>query len=240
MRDPELWQRLERFRVDDGNAPLSFIKRLARDNHWSVAYAQAVFREYLRFVYLMSVSEAPLTPSDAVDQAWHLHLAYTRSYWRDLCAGTLGRELHHGPTEGGRSETRKFKDWYQHTLDRYAEEFGEAPPVEIWPARDARFRNVEAFMRVDASRHFLLRKRDVIGGLTAFGLMLVGANAAADSGWVGGIVAGLLLAIGLPIALLVILWIADKGRRGGRGDGSGGGGGCGGCAGCGGCGGCGG
>lgn len=236
MRHPALWQRLEHFRVDDGDAPLSFIKRLARDNNWSQDFAEAAYREYLRFVYLMSVTDVPLTPSDEVDQVWHLHLAYTRSYWQDLCEETLGHPLHHGPTRGGRSETTKFKDWYQRTLDVYAEEFGEPPPGRIWPAREQRFANVEAFMRIDASRHFLLRRRDVYGAAATLGLLLVGANAAADFGWTGGFIAGLLLFIGLPILFVIILWIADRGRRGGGGSGGGGAG----CAGCGGCGGCGG
>ena len=229
MRNEDLWSRLQHFSVDDNASPLPFLKRLARDNNWSQAFAEAVYREYLRFVYLMSVTDVPLTPSDEVDQVWHLHLAYT-----------LGHPLHHGPTKGGNAETTKFKDWYQRTLDVYREEFGEAPPVDVWPDREQRFRNVEAFMRIDASRHFLLSKRDVYGALTALGLVLVGANAAADFGWVGGILAGLLLFIGLPIVLLAIFWIGDRGRKGGRGGGGGGvGGGCGG-GGCGGCGGCGG
>ena len=240
MRNTDLWNRLQHFSVDDDASPLSFIKRLARDNNWSRDFAEAAYREYLRFVYLMSVTDVPLTPSDEVDQVWHLHLAYTRSYWQDLCTETLGHPLHHGPTKGGSSETTKFKDWYQRTLDVYREEFGEAPPADVWPARDARFANVEAFMRIDASRHFLLRKRDVYGALTALGLLLVGANAAADFGWVAGILAGLLLFIGLPVVLFIMFWIADRGRKGGRGGGGGPGGGCGGCAGCSGCGGCGG
>ena len=32
-------------------------------------------------------------PSDEVDQAWHLHLVYTRSYWGEFCPNVLGKPL---------------------------------------------------------------------------------------------------------------------------------------------------
>ena len=64
--------------------------------------------EYRRFVFLALAAGHPVTPSDQVDQAWHLHLLYTNSYWNRFCGETLGRRLHHGPTQGGASERDKF------------------------------------------------------------------------------------------------------------------------------------
>ena len=38
--------------IDRGPVVLPFVRRLARDNGWSAAYAERVLREYKRFVYL--------------------------------------------------------------------------------------------------------------------------------------------------------------------------------------------
>ena len=56
-----------------------------------------------------------VTPSDEVDQAWHLHLLYSETYLNVFCADTLDYPLHHGPTKGGGSEDRKFQNWYERT-----------------------------------------------------------------------------------------------------------------------------
>ena len=239
MRNPDLWQRLSEFTVGDDELPLSFIARLARDNNWSTAYAAAVYQEYLRFLYLAAIGDAPVTPSDDVDQVWHLHLAYSRSYWHELCDGVLGRPLHHGPTRGGRAEGRKFRDWYQHTLERYRIEFGAEPPGDIWPAPAVRFAHADAFRRIDTSRHFLLRKRDVYAFLTALAALLVATSARAEWSWSEGLLGTLIVIIALPVFLLLLLWLVDSSRKNGRGGRGDSGGGCG-TSGCGGCGGCGG
>ncbi|MEZ6192343.1 MAG: hypothetical protein R3C45_13785 [Phycisphaerales bacterium] len=46
--------------------------------------------EYRRFCYLAIAAGHTVTPSDEVDQAWHLHLLYTRDYWEDFCPNVLG------------------------------------------------------------------------------------------------------------------------------------------------------
>ncbi|HVK02716.1 MAG TPA: hypothetical protein VM490_04545, partial [Armatimonadaceae bacterium] len=128
-----LWKRISDFTFDVPDAPLSFSRRLARENGWSPAYTRRVLDEYRRFLFLATVAAHPVTPSDAVDGAWHLHLLYTQSYWEDLCRDTLGRPLHHGPTKGGASEDVRFEDQYARTLAAYRQWFGQAPPADIWP-----------------------------------------------------------------------------------------------------------
>jgi hypothetical protein len=127
------WEKIRRFTLDDPDAGYRFSDRLAHENGWSLLFALRAMEEYKRFVYLMCLSPEPLSPSHAVDQVWHLHLLYTRSYWDDLCENTLGRKIHHGPTKGGPTEQRKFAEWYQQTLDLYAQTFGHSPPDDIWP-----------------------------------------------------------------------------------------------------------
>lgn len=115
----ELYQRIERFSLDDVDAKLFFSKRLARDNNWTIEYAQRVIDEYKKFAFLAIVAGHPVTPSEQVDQVWHLHLVYTRSYWEDFCPLVLQTPLHHNPTKGGQQEGYKLNDWYGKTLASY-------------------------------------------------------------------------------------------------------------------------
>ena len=134
-----LWNRIQSFELDDPSATLPFSARLAREQGWSRAYAHAAIEEYKRFLYLAATAPHPVTPSVAVDEVWHLHLVYTRSYWEELCGRVLGKPLHHEPTRGGPSEGRKYADLYARTLARHRETFGEAPPPSLWPPMEQRF-----------------------------------------------------------------------------------------------------
>ena len=92
----ELYGRIKAFCFDDGEAVFPFALRLARDNGWSKAYTARAIAEYRKFAFLAVVAGHPVTPSDQVDQVWHLHLLYTRSYWKRFCQEVLKRPLHHG------------------------------------------------------------------------------------------------------------------------------------------------
>ena len=81
-----LWNRLEEFSFDKPGVDFSFSERLRHENQWSAEYTERVLMEYRRFLYLCVEAGHPVTPSDAVDQAWHLHLCYTRSYWEESSA----------------------------------------------------------------------------------------------------------------------------------------------------------
>ena len=129
-----LLERIAAFELDDPKAQLPFTSRLAREQGWTHAFAVQVVTEYKRFIALAMLAGHPVSPSAAVDQAWHLHLVYTRSYWQDLCRDLLGRDLHHCPTTGGSEESEKFEDWYSRTLESYQRVFGETAPEQIWPS----------------------------------------------------------------------------------------------------------
>lgn len=152
----DLWQRIRDFDLD-GDALDPFSVRLARENGWSVAKAQRVIGEYKRFCFLAVIAGHPVAPSDAVDQAWHLHLIFTRSYWEQWCPQVLGCSLHHGPSLGGAQEHAKFDDWYARTLASYARIFEAEPPAEIWPSATAKSQASSLYVRVDLSRHLMLR-----------------------------------------------------------------------------------
>ncbi|WP_294820414.1 hypothetical protein [uncultured Flavobacterium sp.] len=157
--EKQLWDKLERFGFDSEGTQLTFAKRLARENGWSAVYTHRVIGEYKKFLFLCCVSPTPVTPSDPVDQAWHLHLTYTRSYWDELCENTLKRKIHHNPTKGGNDEREKFDGCYTALQDIYLEKFKTPPPPDIWQGNDERFSEVN-FRRVSLDRYWLVPKPD--------------------------------------------------------------------------------
>ena len=153
-----LWARLCAFDLDEPSASLDFSRRLARENGWTHGFAVRVVEEYKRFLFLAMCAGHPVTPSDEVDQAWHLHLVYTRSYWDELCADVLRAPLHHGPTRGGAREGAKFNQWYAQTRASYARFFGAEAPPDVWPDAQIRFGEAPHFRRVNARRSWIIDK----------------------------------------------------------------------------------
>ncbi len=236
----ELIQSILAFDIDGGSVRLSFAKRLARENRWTLAYSERVIHEYKRFVALAMVSRRQVTPSEDVDQAWHLHLCYTVSYWERLHK-ILPFPLHHHPTQGGKSEGLKFEDQYVATLQLYREVFGEEPPSDIWPSAEARFGHDLQWAKVSLSDNIVLPKAGVkrlglaasgvITAFTAAGCVLaVSQPPAIDGAFLA--VAGI-AGLGVVIIVALILKAANRyGKDSGRDDGTSacGGGGCGGSA----------
>ncbi len=148
-----LWTRLAAHVLDDPRSASPFSLRLAQENTWPPGFTQRVIAEYRRFAFLAVAAGHPVSPSDAIDQAWHLHLLYTRDYWGEFCPRVLGMPLHHGPARGGTAEKEKFGDWYARTLASYRQFFGE-PPADLWPvpAWHPRAR------RVDLQRNWVIAK----------------------------------------------------------------------------------
>jgi len=143
----QTYQKILEFSFDEGMPDLPFAARLARENGWSRAYAARAIHEYRRFMTLMVIANHPVTPSEHVDQVWHLHLLYTRNYWDQFCGKLLGTPLHHDPTEGGLEEGAKFRNWYSNTLKSYETLFHEPAPKDIWPDVDSRFRQQRTFLQ---------------------------------------------------------------------------------------------
>jgi hypothetical protein len=136
-----IWAALADYDIGPEAAAFSFTERLARENGWSRVHAGRVVYEYKRFCFLAATCGHPVTPSDAVDQAWHLHLTYSRDYWQRFCPQVLGRELHHEPTTGGADQQHLFFEQYAETLRSYEAVFGQCAPVDLWP--DAKQRLVD-------------------------------------------------------------------------------------------------
>ncbi len=185
MTDTEqvLWDRIASFSIDEGDEALTFPRRLARENGWTTAYANRAIEEYKRFMFLAVVAGHPVTPSDQVDQVWHLHLTYTQSYWDRFCGQVLNKPIHHGPTKGGPEEAEKFDRWYQNTLESYTRFFDQEPPADIWPDASIRFGEDLHFERVNTKRHWVVRKSLFRAAVIAISLA---ALVVASSIWLAG------------------------------------------------------
>lgn len=152
-----LWNAIQAFELDSPDADFTFTDRLARENGWSMEYSMRAVQEYKKFIFLICIASHPLTPSDEVDQVWHLHLIYTESYWLDFCRDTLNRQIHHGPTRGGKAEANGYKHLYRKTRDFYQAVFGYPPPADIWPEGNIRFSNMH-FRRVNVTQNWIIKK----------------------------------------------------------------------------------
>jgi hypothetical protein len=200
LQQAQLWQNIQDFQLDDPEVDFTFSERLARENGWTKVYTARVIIEYKKFIFLCCISSDGVTPSDPVDQAWHLHLTYTQSYWTGLCRNVLGQEIHHNPTRGGKAEAGKFNSYYTRTQQLYTLFFNTPPPNDIWHNNITRFTDIN-FQRVNMARYWLLRKPGN-GSQVAILLMLI-------------IVVGLFIqasetaiAIGVMIAVIIIVVIA--------------------------------
>jgi hypothetical protein len=177
--DHPVWLALCRYVIAPEHTDLPFVRRLARENGWSDPFSVRVIDEYRRFCFLAVTEGQEVTPSDAVDQAWHLHLTYSRDYWERFCPDILGRPLHHGPTTGGGDQQARYFEQYARTLQRYEAVFGEVPPADIWPSGarrlidDPRARRVhprDAIIIPRQTAHWLV----AVGGTIALVLLLYG------------------------------------------------------------------
>ena len=156
QEDKLLWERIRAFQIDDPSSSFKFSDRLSRENDWDLEYALQAVLEYKKFIFLICVDPEPKTPSDQIDQVWHLHLLYTQSYWNEFCQNTLGKEIHHGPTKGV-EQRGDFKSYYQATKESYFRYFKETPPEDFWPSEEERFRTVR-FTRVNRDKYWIIPK----------------------------------------------------------------------------------
>jgi uncharacterized protein (TIGR04222 family) len=159
-----LWNKIQAFAFDDAAAVITFSGKLAATQNWSPSFTQRAIEEYRKFMLLCCISEKGAAPSQTVDEVWHLHLTYTRSYWIDFCRDTLNKDIHHYPSTGGEQEDNKHQEWYKETLQLYRSVFGIDPPPDIWPAP---MQEASQEIPVPDDPHFTL------SGATAGGIAIV-------------------------------------------------------------------
>jgi len=222
-----LYKEISAFKIDDDSIALPFSGRLARENNWSASYSRKVLAEYKKFIYLSCISDGHVTPSDQIDQAWHLHLTYTKSYWIELCQNILNSNVHHFPTKGGDSESDKYRKQYEYTLELYEREFDDAAPDRIWPSIDDRFKDADKFVRLNKTNHWVIKKPPKFTAfLVLLSLFIVACtrNEGDSEFWFY-----IKIAFGIYVTYKVIQWLIKNVDSKGGGSGAAGCGGCGGC-----------
>ncbi|EAY31131.1 glycine-rich domain-containing protein [Microscilla marina] len=247
-----IWEKIQAYKLDAVDASFPFSARLMRENGWTEAYTIEVIQEYKKFMFLVAVSGHSVSPSDPVDQVWHLHMIYTQSYWEEFCHGILGKAVHHNPTKGGKDERKKHVNMYDQTVESYLKYFGEPQPAHIWISTQDLFKEIH-YRRVNMHRNWVIakpqfvRKRWHLVPLLALVATLVMASD-------GGAVFVILLVVVVFIALIASIGGNNNGKGGNNSAGGGGwfvgcgssdsgsdsgSSGCSSCSSCGGCGGCG-
>lgn len=150
----------------------SFINRLCRENNWDSKFAQECINEYVKFLYLIIKSKQELTPSDEVDQVWHLHLQYSRSYQK-MC-DEIGYFIHHEPTKGGENQKNKFTQQYEKTKQIYFQMLGVVPPRHIWDNSTSRFQIKPQSARINLYYNYVINKSLLTQSLIASVLIVTG------------------------------------------------------------------
>lgn len=153
-----LYQRLQDFELDDPTHEFGFTRHLMKNHGWTLTYAQRAIAEYKKFVFLTVVANHQVVPSDQVDQVWHAHVLLTQSYSEEFCPKVLGKQLHHHPARGGRTERAEFHRLYVQTITSYRYFFG-SPPFDIWSPPDIRFGAELKMQRVNLSEYWVIPKR---------------------------------------------------------------------------------
>lgn len=153
-----LFQKINNYTFDEPDVNFTFAQRLAKENNWHIEYTNRVIEEYRKFTFLAIVAGHIVSPPKPIDQAWHLHLTYTHSYWDDFCPHVLGKNLHHQPSKGGNLESQKYDALYSQTLDSYQNFFGDSPPQDIWLSPENCCQENISFKRVNTKENWIIPK----------------------------------------------------------------------------------
>ncbi|MEO5322435.1 hypothetical protein PV773_03835 [Mesorhizobium sp. CC13] len=218
LTNPELWNKIASYNFDDPLAEAPFSARLALENSWTAWRAKTVVDEYRRFIYLVCVSDELLSPSPEIDKAWHLHLTYTKDYWKRFCGETLGREVHHYPSSGPTDSQGSLREAYARTLSLLASEFGKEPVTAIWPEASVSDRGLSTgtFALPPTSN-----LKDAIPFSVAMVLIGIGISLLWSNGLIDKVAIVALSVVGIIVA--GILFLPNRRRRKDQGEGCGGG-----------------
>jgi hypothetical protein len=134
---------MENFSLDEPTSPQPFSEKLRKDHGWSREFTHRAIDEYKRFIILLATCSEEVTPSTIVDQVWHKHLTYTKSYWDGMCRNILKRDIHHEPGGGSESDNGRYQSQYRYAHIMYERTFEAKPPKDIWPISEFEQRRVE-------------------------------------------------------------------------------------------------
>ncbi|MBB3063311.1 glycine-rich domain-containing protein [Microbulbifer rhizosphaerae] len=110
-----------------------FFKKMSDLYGWPETFCERALIEYKRFICLAATSGERVVPSRIVDNVWHMHLTFTKSYWHDLCRDRVGKDIHHNPSQTDAESKARDLNGYLNTLNLYRTTFGAKPAHDFWP-----------------------------------------------------------------------------------------------------------
>lgn len=121
-----LWEAIRRFSFDETIEEYGFETRLAYENKWTHHVTKQAIEEYKKFMFLASISNQMVSPSEIVDTVWHQHLIFSKSYEK-LCQIT-GKKIEHIPSTHNPHNHSVFKTAKEYTTTLYESYFGKQNP----------------------------------------------------------------------------------------------------------------
>lgn len=118
----------------------NFVNILALEQRISIDEACKWIAEYKKFLFLIYATEGRviMSPSEAVDQVWRLHMQFTETYLNDM---QMLRPVLYCPPKRNSGENDQSEHLYVETLNVYTKYFG-ARNEKIWPPGDKRLQDV--------------------------------------------------------------------------------------------------
>ncbi len=129
MIQNSLWDSVEKFDINETSHGNGFALKLAREHNWPYNFTKDAVIEYKKFMYLAVTCDFMVSPSRIVDEVWHLHLTYSKSY-NNFCK-VLGKTIDHHPSNFTDEDVKKYKFAKEKTKVEYERAFGTQPP-EYW------------------------------------------------------------------------------------------------------------
>ncbi|MEX3958641.1 hypothetical protein [Trinickia sp. EG282A] len=130
-----MWSAIEELDFERIKSKLLHKHRGAVTEH-DVARAEAGYRQFLKII--AKYPDAPVVPSEAVDEFWHMHILDTQRYGAD-CERIFGYMVHHDPYIGidGPQDEARLADAARSSHALFMREFGTAAEAPAYCIRSA-------------------------------------------------------------------------------------------------------
>lgn len=130
-----MWSAIEELDFERIKAKLLHKHRGAVTEH-DIARAEAGYRQFLKII--AKYPDAPVVPSEAVDEFWHMHILDTQRYGAD-CERIFGYMVHHDPYIGidGPQDEARLADAARSSHALFMREFGTAAEAPAYCIRSA-------------------------------------------------------------------------------------------------------
>lgn len=113
------------------------IARLQDKERLTEEEARVLFQDMLRFLFLCGTQNQVLSPSEAIDQAWHHFILFTQDY-RKFCQQFFGKFIDHQPfSRAERAVKQMAREMRDRTLALATAVFGELSDNWSYPQADA-------------------------------------------------------------------------------------------------------